>query len=126
MIRLLIVDDTDPVRWRLKSFLEEERDIEVVGEAKTGEEAVSYFSSKEPSIDVILMDYNLGNGINGIEAAEKIKKMKPEIKIIIFSIEADFLSSKYKKKAAVDAFLYKGVSTAEIIECIQAVREFPG
>ena len=80
-IRVLIVDDAPFIREVLKGVLNTER-FNVVGEAKTGEEAISLFQSLKP--DVTLMDIILPEA-NGIEATQRILEIEPTAKVIACS-----------------------------------------
>ena len=73
-IKVLIVDDSFLMRRLLKDILEEDPDIEVVGTAKNGKEAIKLLKNLEP--DVITLDYEMPD-MNGIEVLEKILKYKP-------------------------------------------------
>ncbi len=81
-LRVLLCDDQQLVRAGLRTILEDERDIEVVGEAASGEEAVAMAAELEP--DLVLMDINLP-GINGIEACRRITQAHPNVRIILLS-----------------------------------------
>ncbi|MDD5306970.1 MAG: response regulator transcription factor [Deltaproteobacteria bacterium] len=78
-IRVLIADDDDSVRLRLKRILELNPDFEVVGQARNGEEAVRFASDLRP--DVVLMDVRMP-GMDSIEATRRILAEAPQTKII--------------------------------------------
>jgi DNA-binding NarL/FixJ family response regulator len=82
MIRILIVDDNQKFRRRLIDHLITLDGIGVVGEAATGEQAISQTVDQEP--DLILMDVRMG-GMNGLIAMESILKFRPDLPIIILS-----------------------------------------
>ena len=79
LIRVLLVDDHKVVRSGLSAFLLAHDDLELVGEATSGKEAVLKTESLEP--DVVLMDLKMPE-MDGAEATEKIKEMFPEIEVI--------------------------------------------
>jgi len=84
IIRILVVDDFDPMRKTVRATLQERCDLQVVGEASDGLEAVQKAVELKP--DWILMDIGLPS-LNGIEAARQIRKLVPEAKILFLSQE---------------------------------------
>jgi DNA-binding NarL/FixJ family response regulator len=86
MIRLLIVDDHHVVRRGLVFFLQTQDDIEIVGEASNGIEAIELASKLNP--DIILMDLVMPQ-MNGIEATKRIKRLFPEMKILMLTSFSD-------------------------------------
>jgi NarL family two-component system response regulator LiaR len=115
-IRVLIVDDHVVVREGLRTILSMESDIEFVGEAKNGYEAVSQTLDLSP--DVILMDLVMP-GKNGIEAIREIKKNNPKARILVITSfsEDDMVFPAIEAGAL--GFIFKD-TTAETL--IQAVR----
>ncbi|WP_026583911.1 response regulator [Bacillus sp. J33] len=85
-IRVLIADDHHVVRRGLVFFLKTQPEIEIIGEAKNGREAVEWIESKQP--DVVLMDLDMPE-MNGIEATRKIKEKHPNVKIMILTSFSD-------------------------------------
>ena len=79
-IRVLIVDDLPETRENVRKLLQFESDVEVIGQAGTGEEAVEMAKELQP--DIILMDINMP-GIDGIGASQKITEIVPTAQIII-------------------------------------------
>jgi CheY-like chemotaxis protein len=73
-LRILIVEDDTLIAWTLEAMLSD-LDHDVVGIAPTGERALSLAAELEP--DLVMMDINLGSGMNGIEAAEGIRRRHP-------------------------------------------------
>lgn len=86
MIRLLLVDDHEVVRSGLRMLLENEADVEIVGEAGTAAEAIAAVVDLAP--DVVLMDIGLPDR-SGIEAAGEIKETSPETSIVALTIHED-------------------------------------
>jgi DNA-binding NarL/FixJ family response regulator len=82
VIRVLVVDDNAGLRRRLEEFLSAEPDIEVVGEAADGEQAI--LKARELQPDVVLMDVRMP-GINGLDATRELKNEMPEVKVIMLS-----------------------------------------
>ena len=83
-MRVMLVDDFAPWRSYLRSLLAERPKVEIVSEAVDGLEAVQKAEELQP--DVILMDIGMPR-MNGIEAAERIRKVSPNSKILIVSVE---------------------------------------
>jgi DNA-binding NarL/FixJ family response regulator len=84
IIRVLVVDDFEPMRHTVRAALETRRDLQVVGEASDGFEEVQKAVELNP--DLILMDVGLPSQ-NGIEAARQIRELVPEAKILFLSQE---------------------------------------
>lgn len=85
-VRILLVDDHAVLRAGLKALLEAEPDLEVVGEASTGEEAVEEAESLAP--DVVLMDLSMPGG-GGLEATRRIAGLEPEIRVLVLTVHAE-------------------------------------
>lgn len=81
-MRILLVEDHKPTREVMRALLEEQADMQVVGEAPTGEEALDLARDLRP--DVVVMDILLP-GINGIEATRNILSGRPEVKVLALS-----------------------------------------
>lgn len=86
MIRVLLVDDHELMRQGLRSILERERDVEVVGEAESGRAALELARSLEP--DVVVMDVAMKDS-NGIEATRQLRSALPRLKVIALSSHSD-------------------------------------
>ena len=85
-IRVVIVDDISETRENIRKLLQFESDLEVVGVAQTGAEAIQVTSETRP--DVVLMDINMPD-MDGIAATEKIRAKFPSTQIVIFSVQSD-------------------------------------
>jgi len=117
-IRVLIADDHVIVREGLRTLLEAQPDIEVVGEATSGEEAVSKAKAIKP--DIVLMDISMP-GMNGLEATRQIREHSPEVKILALTMhEGDEYFFKILEAGASGYFI-KGGSSSELISALQAV-----
>jgi two-component system, NarL family, response regulator NreC len=117
MIRVLIVDDHAVVRSGLRLLLEQQEDIECVGEAADGEAAVREARRERP--DVVVLDLVMP-GKTGIEAAPAILEAAPEAKLLVLSMQDD--PSYVRESFAVGAVGYILKEAAES-EIVQAVRE---
>ena len=85
-IRILIADDQTITRSGLRTLLCAGAEIEVIGEARNGEEAIELAAALQP--DVILMDLRMP-GINGIEATRRIHRTSPHISILVLTVFED-------------------------------------
>lgn len=83
MISVLLVDDHVVVRAGLRALLDSQPDIEVVGEAESGEDAVALAVERSP--DLVMMDLALGAGIDGVEAIRRIRAARPEQPVLVFT-----------------------------------------
>lgn len=117
-IRILIADDHAVVREGTRQFLEREDDLEVVGEAADGEEAIRLVGSLNP--DVAIMDISMPN-IDGIEATRQIKAKYPKVAVLILSAYDDdqFVFSLLEAGAA--GYLLKSVRGNELVSAIREV-----
>ena len=101
-VRVVIVDDDQPVRLSLKLVFGSDPDIEVVGEAVNGRQAVELTAETRP--DVVLMDCRMPV-MDGLEATQIIKGRQPEVKVIMLT--AAFENRDKAHAAGADAFLLK-------------------
>ncbi len=118
LIRVLIADDHPHFRDGLRALLVSASDLEVVGEAEDGEEAISLAAELQP--DVILMDLNMP-GESGIEATRRILRTSPHISILVISMFEDDDSVFAALQAGARGYLLKGALKAEILRSIRAV-----
>jgi two-component system response regulator NreC len=115
-IRLLLVDDHAVVRSGLKMLLTNEADMEIVGEAASGSEAVAGAGSARP--DVILMDIGLPD-MSGIEAARVIKSRHPQIAIVALTIHEDEEYFFKMLEAGASGYVPKRAAPEELITAIR-------
>ncbi|MFF0818546.1 response regulator [Rhodococcus sp. NPDC003318] len=87
MISVLLVDDHLVVRAGLRALLDSQPDIEVVGEAETGEAAVALASEHRP--DLVMMDLALGAGIDGVEAIRRIRAARQQPVLVFTTYDTD-------------------------------------
>lgn len=117
MIRILIADDHPVFRFGLRALLKTEGEMEVVGEAMTGDEAIALAASLQP--DVVLMDLNMP-GVNGIEATRRIAKDHPLMGILVITMFDD--DSVFAAiRAGARGYLLKGAEGEETLRAIRAV-----
>lgn len=119
-IRLLLVDDHAVVRSGLKMLLASETDVEIVGEAGNGSEAVTAAGSARP--DVILMDIGLPD-MTGIEAARLIKSKFPKISIVALTIHEDEEYFFKMLEAGASGYVPKRAAPEELLTAIRAASK---
>ena len=85
-IRVLIVDDVSETRENVRKLLQFESDVDVVGVARTGKEAIQLSQDLNP--DVVLMDINMPD-MDGIAATEAIRSKQPVVQVVILSVQGD-------------------------------------
>ena len=117
-IRLLIVDDHTLFREGLQAIFFAVNDIEVVGEAASGEAAIQQAELLKP--DVILMDIQMEN-MNGIEASKRILETLAETKIVMLTMLEDSGSLFAAMVAGARSYVLKGADKAEVLKTIRAV-----
>ena len=119
-IRVMLVDDHAVVRSGLAAFLMAFDDLELVGEAGDGAEALSMCGRVKP--DVVLMDLVMPQ-MDGLEATERIKAQYPTTGVVMISIHDDEEKQVQAKAAGADSFLAKGTETETLIQTIQNVAD---
>ncbi len=117
-IRVLIADDYPMVRQGLRTMLSTERNIEIVGEASNGVEAVQMVAEKEP--DVVLMDIHMPK-VDGIEATRQIKTKYPSVVVIVLSMYEHGRHVIDAVQAGASGYLLKDASRELVLHTIQTV-----
>lgn len=118
LIKTLIVDDHDLVRTGIRRMLDDASGISVVGEARSGEEAVK--NAREIRPDVVLMDVKMP-GIGGLEATRKLMRMDPDVKVLVVTVCDDDIFPSRLLQAGAAGYLTKGASCDEMVQAIRAV-----
>jgi len=118
VIRVLIVDDIAETRENLRKLLQFEPDIEVVGAARTGHEAIEMARETEP--DVVLMDINMPD-MDGITATEVLKRDVRFAQIIILSVQSESDYLRRAMRAGASDFIAKPPSGDELIGTIRSL-----
>jgi len=117
-ITIILADDHEIVRVGLKRFLSIDSNIQVVAEATNGEDAVSLSVLYRPNI--LLLDINMPK-MDGIKAAIEIKKIIPEIKIVMLSAHEDSYHLEKAIGAGANGYLSKEIEAKELLPALQAV-----
>lgn len=120
LIRLLIVDDQPFVRESLRTLLDRYEDLNVVGLAEDGNEAIDLCGRLQPH--VILMDLDMQH-MDGVEATKKIKQQWPHIRILIFTTFQDTEQALESLRNGADGFLLKSIETLELANTIRLIHK---
>jgi DNA-binding NarL/FixJ family response regulator len=116
--RVLVVDDNDSLRKRLVPLFDTYDDLEMVGEAANGQEAVDMCERLQP--DVILMDLNMPV-MDGVAATRIISQKYPHIYVIIFTLSSGIKRIMDAIRAGAKGYIRKNVPIAEIVLAIRAM-----
>ncbi len=116
-VRVLIVDDVPQVRQELRGLLQLTGELEVVGEAANGLEAISQAEALRP--DVVVMDLEMPV-MDGYEAARQIKSYQPAPRVVILSVHASPQEQRRAREAGADSFVVKGASYQIMLNAILA------
>jgi DNA-binding NarL/FixJ family response regulator len=119
-MRIMIVDDHPITRDGLRSALSTSSEIEIVGEATNGEEAVELAREVKP--EVVFMDVRMP-GMGGLEATKLIHEDNPDTKIILFTVEESRAAIHEAIRAGVSGYLLKDVSATELIQAARLALE---
>ena len=118
MIKVLLADDHIIFRDGIRSILENESDIEIIGEADDGMKAIKLTEELNP--DIVLMDLTMEE-LNGIEATKLIKKNNPDVRVIALSMHLNRQIIVQALEAGVSGYVVKDASRAELVQSINAV-----
>ena len=119
-IKLVIADDHALLRQGIKNVLSLEPDLDVIGEAADGEEAISKLESLKP--DILLLDVNMPH-MNGLEVTKRLKAAKSAVKIIILTIHDDESYVIEVIKSGADGYLLKDIEPGMLVKAIRLVYE---
>ena len=119
MIKILLTDDHALVRTGIKRLLEDSKQVEIIGEADSGEACLKMVQELKP--DIILMDVNMP-GIGGVEASRRILQRDPKQKIIILTIHTEQTFPKRLLEIGAKGYLTKECDINEMIIAIEQVN----
>ena len=119
MIKVLLVDDHVLIRKGIGLLLTKYQDIEVVGEASDGAEAIQLAEQLRPN--VILMDISIPKGIDGFTSTIEIKKHQPDIKVIMLTMHNELAYIRQAIEVGADGYILKNSQGGEMYQAIQAV-----
>ena len=118
-IKIIIVDDHQLVTDCISLFLKDSEEVEVIGVAHSGQEALKLLKEQRPH--VILLDISMPE-MTGIEATEIIKKQYSEIKVLILSMHSDYNNISDAIDAGADGYVPKDVASEELVDAITTVN----
>ena len=116
MIRVLVVDDHELVRSGITRMLADNPDLDVIGQASSGEEAIEFVRKDRP--DIVLMDIRMP-GIGGLEATRRILRIDDSVRVIVVTACADDPYPTRVMQSGATAYITKG---ADIKEMLRAIR----
>jgi DNA-binding NarL/FixJ family response regulator len=117
-LRIIVADDHDIIRRGLKQLLTAHSGWEVVGEAKTGREAVALTEQIKP--DVVVMDLSMPD-LNGLEAARRIRKALPRTEILILTLHFSDQLVRDIVEAGVRAYIMKSDADKDLVSAVEAL-----
>ena len=117
-IRILIADDHPFFRDGVRALLDAQAETEVVGEARSGREAIALAEQTQP--DVILMDIKMPE-LNGIEATRQIVRASPHIRVLVLTMFEDDDSVFAALRAGACGYMLKGADQEDLLRAIQSV-----
>jgi DNA-binding NarL/FixJ family response regulator len=117
-IRVLIVDDHPVVRKGLSAFLANERDLQVIGAAADGEEALRIAETDQP--DLVLMDLSMP-GIGGIETTRRLVEKHPEVRVLMLTSFGGHERMVEALKAGAVGYVVKDTAPAEMLRALRSV-----
>jgi len=122
-IRVLIADDHTLFREGLRALLTAAPEVDVVGEAATGDEAIALALAQQP--DVVLMDIQMpsASGVNGIEATRRLLHASPHIGVIMLTMLEDDDSVFAAMRAGARGYILKGADKTEVFKTLRAVAQ---
>ena len=119
-LTVLIADDHPLFRKGMRALLESMPDIELIGEAKSGNEAIEMATAQQP--DVVLMDLQMPDG-SGLAATRELSKSSPSVRILVVTLFEDDESIFTALRAGARGYILKDADEEEIMRAIRAVGE---
>lgn len=118
--RILIADDQENIRRRVRSTLESRKDFQVCAEATNGREAIEKTQELKP--DLVILDITMPE-LNGLDAARKIREVSPDTAILILSVHKSKQLMEEAKKIGVRGYVTKGDAGQNLIIAAEAVLQ---
>jgi len=119
MIRVLIADDHGIVRGGIRRILEDQEDIQIVGEASDGQKAIQ--KVRETAPDVVLLDISMP-GMDGLDATKQLKAIDPEVRILILTMHAEEQYAPRLMRAGAMGYVTKHAAPEDLVKAIHVVN----
>ena len=120
MIRIVLVDDHALVRTGLRMILQQQPDLQIVGEAEDGEGGLALIRQLQP--DVALVDVHMP-GVSGVEVTERVRRAKLATRIVILSMAGDAPFPQRLLQAGASGYLTKGCPAEELLKAVRRVAD---
>ncbi len=118
-IKIVLADDHRMMIDGLRSMLSDEKDLEVVGVAYNGKEALE--AVLKHNADVLITDYNMPE-MNGLELTEALQKVKPDVKILVLTMYGDITHIEEMLQAGISGYILKNTGNDELINAIHKLH----
>jgi len=120
IIKVLIADDHEILRYGISTYLASAENIEIVAEASAGDECIELFKETDP--DVCLLDISMP-GKDGVEITKAIRSIDEEVKILIFSMHIDKKILGKVLEAGINGYLLKNTEKADLLHGIESIAK---
>jgi len=120
MIRIVLIDDHTLVRTGLRLILQQQADMEIIGEAENGEKGLLLIKRLEP--DIALVDVHMP-GFSGVEVTERVRRSKLATRIVILSMAGDAPFPRRLLDAGASGYLTKGCPAEELLKAVRQVAD---
>lgn len=121
-IKILLVDDHKIIRDGIRSILESDKSINIIGEANNGAEALDIISKKKGEIQVVVMDIDMPE-LNGVDATEIIAKLYPNIKVLGLTMHSEQTYIANMLEAGALGYVLKDSGGEKLIEAVKTVSK---
>jgi two-component system, NarL family, invasion response regulator UvrY len=120
MIRIVLVDDHELVRTGFRLILEQQADIEVVGEASDGEQGLALLRTLKP--DIALVDVHMP-GVSGIEVTERVRTLKLKTRVVIVTMVSEAPFPRRLLEAGASGYITKSCPAPELLKAVRQVAD---
>ena len=117
--RIILVDDHSLVRQGIKRILSENPNLDVIGEAADGQEALELIEKSPP--DLAILDIKMPR-LNGLEAAQKLKERRPEVKVLMLTMHQEDEYLQKAREIGVEGYVLKEDIDQVLLSAIEAIR----
>lgn len=119
--KIVVVDDHPLIRNLIRQIIADGEDLEVVGEAGDGEALLELLGGAPAVPDLVILDLSMP-GMGGIEAARRIKRDHPGVKVLVLTVQQDRRSLRDAMAAGVSGYVLKDDACDELLPCIEVIR----